>query len=40
VSKIVLAAGPILCGACGTEFATTESDGDTPGDEGADVESS
>jgi hypothetical protein len=33
VSKTVLAAGPILCGACGTEFATTEPDGETEGDE-------
>ena len=33
VSKTVLAAGPILCGACGSEFATTEPDGETEGDE-------
>jgi hypothetical protein len=36
VSKTVLVAGPILCGACGTEFAT-ETEGDEPaGAEGAD----
>jgi hypothetical protein len=36
VSKTVLAAGPILCGACGTEFTTADSDseGSTEGEDG------
>ncbi|MDT7711085.1 MAG: hypothetical protein QOG20_6692, partial [Pseudonocardiales bacterium] len=34
-SKAVLAAGPILCGACGTEFTTTTTtDRDTEGEDG------
>lgn len=31
MSKTVLAAGPILCGACGTEFTTADSDSDSDG---------
>jgi hypothetical protein len=40
VSKTVLAAGPILCGACGTEFTTADPDPDPDPDSDSDSDGS